>query len=121
VAGRFPLYTDADIHGPVVDALRGAGWDLVRAIDTFAEGTLDDEHFAYAAREGRVIVANDIDLKLLALRWLTEGRPFRGLVWWPREHYQRMGPGDFLDAFEELAAGDDPFASYPIVHITPRL
>jgi hypothetical protein len=32
-----------------------------------------------------------------------------------------MGPGDFLDAFEELAAGDDPFASYPIVHITPRL
>jgi hypothetical protein len=45
VAGRFPLYADADIHGPVVDALRDAGWDVVRAIDTFAEGTLDDERF----------------------------------------------------------------------------
>jgi hypothetical protein len=35
VAGRFPLYTDADIHGPVVDALKDHGWDVVRAIDTY--------------------------------------------------------------------------------------
>jgi len=31
-----------------------------------------------------------------------------------------MGPGDFATAFEELAAQDDPFAGYPIVHIKPK-
>lgn len=61
MAGRFPLYTDADVNGPVVDALKDRRWDVVRAIDTFAEGTDDDVHFAHAAREGRVMVANDID------------------------------------------------------------
>lgn len=120
MAGRFPLYTDADVNGPVVDALRGHGWDVVRAIDTFPEGTDDDVHFAYAAREGRVMVGNDIDVKLLAERWHAEGRPFPGLAWWPRGHYMRMKPGDFLEAFEELAARDDPFAGYPIVHIKPK-
>lgn len=31
-----------------------------------------------------------------------------------------MKPGHFLEAFEELAREDDPFAAYPIVHIKPR-
>ena len=120
MAGRFPLYTDADVNGPVVEALKGRRWDVVRAIDTFPEGTDDGVHFAYAAREGRVMVANDIDVKLLAERWYVEQRLFPGLVWWPREHYARMKPGHFLEAFEELAREDDPFAAYPIVHIKPR-
>ena len=81
MAGRFPLYTDADVNGPVVDALKGHGWDVVRAIDTFPEGTDDEIHFAHAAHEGRVVVGNDLDVKLLAERWCTERRPFRGLVW----------------------------------------
>ena len=58
MAGRFPLYTDADVHGPVVKALQS--------------------------------------------------------------HYTVMGPGDFVATFEELAARDDPFAGYPILHIKPR-
>jgi len=49
VAGRFPLYTDADIHGPVVAALRRAGWDVLRAVDAFPEGTQDLLHFERAA------------------------------------------------------------------------
>lgn len=56
MAGRFPLYTDADIHGPVVEALIDAGWDVLRAIDALPEGTLDGPHFERAAREGRVTV-----------------------------------------------------------------
>jgi hypothetical protein len=120
VAGRFPLYTDADVNGPVVDALRDHGRDLVRAIDTFPEGTDDDVHFAYAAREGRVMVGNDIDVKLLAERWHAEQRAFPGLVWWPREHYLRMTPGDFLEAFEELARRESLFSPYPIVHLKPK-
>lgn len=121
MAGRFPLYTDADIHGPVVDALIGSGWDVLRAIDAFPEGTADAVHFDRAAREGRVFVTNDRRVERIARAWLMEGRPFSGLICWPRTHYARMSAGDLLEAFEKLAAHDDLFANYPIVHIrSPR-
>jgi hypothetical protein len=117
VAGRFPLYTDTDIHGPVVKALKRAGWDILRGIDARPEGTLDPVHFEHAAREGRVLVSNDEDMTALAERWFEEGRRFAGLIWWPRSHYRRMSPGDFVAAFAELAARDQPFAGYPIFYI----
>ena len=121
MAARFPLYTDADVDGPVVQALIDRGWEVVRAIDLFPEETQDEVHFAYAASQGRVIVGNDLDMKLMAERWHAEQRPFRGLVWWPREHYGRMKPGDFVEAFEDLAARqEDPFGGYPLIHIKPR-
>jgi len=49
LAGRFPLYTDNDVHGDLVKAFRRAGWDVVRGVDTFPENTLDPEHFEKAA------------------------------------------------------------------------
>jgi hypothetical protein len=119
VAGRFPLYTDADIHGTVVDALRHAGWDVVRAIDTFPERTDAPVHFEYAAGVGRVLEANDTDMKVLAETWASEGRPFPGLVWWARLHYHCISPGEFVQSFDRLAAQDAPFANYPIVVISP--
>jgi hypothetical protein len=119
VAGRFPLYTDTDIDGPVVKALRAAAWDVLRGIDAYPERTRDDIHFAHAAQEGRVLVSNDIDMKAIAVAWFVEGRSFPGLVWWPRSRYAVMSPGDFVAAFEELARQGDPFAAYPIVHIKP--
>jgi hypothetical protein len=30
-----------------------------------------------------------------------------------------MKPANFVEAFEELARQDDPFAAYPVVHIKP--
>ena len=120
MAGRFPLYTDADIHGPVVDALIDAGWDVLRAIDALPEGTLDGPHFKRAADEGRVYVANDRRIEPIAHAWLADGRKFRGLISWPRAHYARMSAGDFLEAFEELARQEDPFGFYPIIHIKPK-
>jgi len=120
VAGRFPLYTDADVDGRVVKALRYAGWDVLRAIDAYPEKTRDHIHFARAAQEQRALVSNDLDMKMLAETWFLEGRSYPGLVWWPRSHYNVMVPGDFVAAFEELAAEDDPFANYPIVHIKPK-
>ena len=119
MAGRFPLYTDADIRGPVVRALKSAGWDVLRAIDAYPEKTLDPVHFGHAAREGRVMVANDADMKALAESWLAVGKPFRGLVWWPRRHYDRMSEGDFVAAFEALAIRDDPFSPYPVLFLKP--
>jgi hypothetical protein len=120
VAGRFPLYTDTDIDGPVVKALLSAAWEVRRGIDAYPERTRDDIHFARAAQERSVLVSNDIDMKLIAEAWFLEGRSFPGLIWWPRRHYAVISPGDFVAAFEELAALDEPFSAYPIIHIKPK-
>jgi predicted nuclease of predicted toxin-antitoxin system len=85
MAGRFPLYTYADVLGPIIAALKRRGWDVVRAVDQFPEGTDDEVHFEYAAREGRVLVTADEDQELCAIRWFVEGRPFRGLITRERE------------------------------------
>lgn len=118
MVGRFPLYTDADVQGHLVDALGAAGWDVVRGIDRFPEGTSDTAHFEEAARLGRVLVSNDEDQFEIAIQWLACGRPFTGFVTWRQAHYTRASVGDFLRAFEALAARDDPFGNYPVVHLS---
>jgi hypothetical protein len=115
VAGRFPLYTDADIHGPLILALRRRGWDLVRAIDLYPPGTADVVHFECAARDSRVLVSNDADMEVIANRWLADGRPFRGLILWPQEPYKRMGYGELLSSIEALS---EPFP-HPVIHLRP--
>ena len=74
MAGRFPLYTDADVHGPIVTGLIDRGWDVLRAVDAHPQGTDDEVHFETAAKLGRVLVANDKDQLLIALRWIEEVR-----------------------------------------------
>lgn len=120
MAGRFPLYTDADIDGPVVEALRRAGWDVLRAIEAYPQKTPDQIHFEHAAKQGRVFVTNDRRIeKEIARPWFEAGRPFR-MICWPRSHYDRMSPGNFVKAFEELAEKDDPFPPYAVIHLTPK-
>jgi hypothetical protein len=99
MAGRFPLYTDAGVLGLLSSALKRRGRDAIRAVDLYPEWTDDDMHLAHAAREGRVLVAADEDQELCAIRWYTEGRPFRGLITWERVHERRMSAGDFLQRF----------------------
>lgn len=120
MAGRFPLYTDTDVDGRVVKALAAAGWDVLRGIDAYPEGTADLVHFDRAAEEQRVLVSNDRDMKALAEESVAHARPLVGLIWWPRSHYRHMSPGDFCDAFEDLANRDEPFAGYPIVFLKPK-
>lgn len=100
MAGRFRLYTDADIHGPFVHALRRAGWDLVRAVDLYPEGQDDRTHFERAAREGRVLVSNDLDQLRIAQEWILAGRPFPGLITWPK--------ADERIQAEAMSAWDEP-------------
>ena len=119
MAGRFPLYTDADVSGPVVEALQRAGWEVLRAVDAHPESTKDPVHFEHAAKDGRILVSNDRRFEGLARSWLEQGKTFRGMICWPRAHYARMTPGDFVEAFEDLARQEDPFV-YPIVHIKPK-
>jgi hypothetical protein len=120
VARRFPLYTDADVQGQVVKALRDAGWDVVRAIEVFPERTKDPVHFERAAALGRVLVTNDEGQRQWGADWYAEGRAFPGVIWWPQTDYGRLTPGDFLRAFEELAQQDDPFSRYPVLFLIAK-
>ncbi len=115
MAGHFPLYTDADVHQPLIDALRERGWDVVRAIDVYPEGTKDEMHFERAAKESRVVVTNDRGVEAIANRWLEEGRAFRGLILWPQRFYKRMSIGQLVAQVEALS---EPFP-HPVIHLKP--
>lgn len=119
MAGRWPLYTDADIRGPLIEALVHAGWDILRAVDAYPERTIDPVHFERAAREWRVLVSHDSDHVKLAIQWAEERRPFRGLLTWPQRHHRRFTETAFVAAFEKMAAEEAPFpAEYPIRHLS---
>jgi hypothetical protein len=116
VAGRFPLFTDENVDGPLIKALSARGWDVVRAVDVFGERTDDEVLFAYAAEHGRVFVTGDRPTEAIAIRWLRERRGFRGMI---RCQTGAMSVGDLGAAFEKLAEEEDPFGSYAIIHVKP--
>lgn len=116
---RFSVYTDADLHGPIVEGLKGRGWDVIRAIDAKPEKTEDIVHFELAVSLGRVLISNDKHMKGIAERWIGEGRSFPGLIWWPRTSYAVMSNAEILGAIEELTTKADAFV-YPIEFIKPR-
>ena len=106
--------------GPLIKALVMRGWDVVRSVDTFPEGTDDDALFEHAAKEGRVFVTNDQPAVDIAHRWLSEGRGFRGMITWPQTHYKQMTYGEIVEIFEILAEMEGPFEKQPIRYIAPR-
>lgn len=112
--GRFALFTDENVDGPLIKALSARGWDVVRAVDVFGERTDDDVLFSYAAEHRRVFVTGDRPAEAVAIRWLREGRGFRGMI---RCQTGVMGVGDLLTAFERLAEIQDPFGGYAIVYL----
>lgn len=121
MAGRFPLYTDADIRGQLIDRLIRRGWDVVRAVDRFPEQTPDPVHFGEAARQGRVFVAHDIHQLQYDLKCLSIGHPFTGYLTWPQLRQREWSDKLMADAFEALAGEDDPFPkAYPIRYLQPR-
>ena len=120
MAARFPLYTDADVRGPLIKALKRAGWDVTRAIDALPEGADDLPHFERAVALGRVLVTNDEDQEAIADQWYRDGRSFPGVVVWRQKTYSEMTNGEIVEAFEQLAARADPFSPYPIVRIKAK-
>ena len=62
----------------------------------------------------------DVDLEVIAHRWLREWRPFPGVIFWRQERRQQKSTlGEVVKAIEALAEREDPFA-YPIVYLRPQ-
>jgi predicted nuclease of predicted toxin-antitoxin system len=118
VPGRFPLFTDENIDGPIIRGLRQRGWDVLHATKELGEETKDAPLFQLAARLDRVFVSTDRHMLQLAKKWLEANRPFR-MIWWEQSETQRIHLSVVLDAFEDLAAQDDVFA-YPIAYLKLR-
>jgi hypothetical protein len=115
VPGRFPLITDENIAGPLVQGLRSSGWDVVRTVDVVGEHSADEPLMIWSVEHARVLVTSDTDCLAIAHRWLHEMRSFR-MIFWPQETYQHVRVGSFLRAFEDLARREDPFAAC-VVHL----
>jgi hypothetical protein len=111
VAG-FPLLTDNHVRDSIIQALRRAGWDVVRAVDLFGER---HDGGGAARLDRRVLATCEEGLHRI-------GSPLAGpRVAFPDgllalERHREMSDGDMVEAFQ--ATVDKPNAfSFPIEHI----
>ena len=111
----YPLLTDENVDGPIIEGLRNRGWDVMHATEEFGEKTEDVPLFEYAAKLGRVMVSTDQHMLNEAYLWLEQGHAFR-LIWWLQEKTQRIRTSIVLDAFEAIATKPDAFA-FPIEYL----
>jgi predicted nuclease of predicted toxin-antitoxin system len=106
----FPLLTDENVDGPVIEGLRKRGWDIMHATEELGEETQDAPLFEHAAQIGRVLASADKDMLTIGTQWLQEGRSFR-LIWWQQARAQGLPVHVMLDAFDDVANRPNPFAS----------
>ena len=116
VAGRFPLFTDAHIQQNLVKGLTQEGWEIERAVDVFPERTTDDVLFEYAAKQDRVFVTNDGGVLGLAKAWRSEGRTFKGMVFWKQVLYYQMSIGDLPVSLDSVRRDNTFAGEIDIIH-----
>ncbi len=78
------LYADEHVPATVIQALRRAGHDALRALESYEQGTEDLTRFERAVREDRVFLTQDTDFLALASELLSEGRHHPGVIYWPQ-------------------------------------
>jgi hypothetical protein len=110
VPGRFPLLTDENVPGPVIEGLKAAGWEVVLTVDAFGQRSVDRVLFSHAAEQGYVMVTTDTDCLAIAKEWSAAGRRFK-LIYWHQGRHQKLRVGRFVEAFDRLAAQESPFAA----------
>ncbi len=71
---RFHL--DENVDHALADALRRRGIDASLPASVGLRGAADEEHIAFALREGRVVITHDADF----LRLAAQGVPHAGIV-----------------------------------------
>jgi predicted nuclease of predicted toxin-antitoxin system len=119
VAEAVPFLTDNQIRGPLITALRQAGYDVVRAVDLFGQENDDAELFEHAAGEGRVFLTCDEGIHAIAHGWLSKGRIDFRMIYCTMANQQDMTVGDLVKAVEEILRKADAFA-YPIEYVKRR-
>ena len=73
------FYTDEHVSRAVIRGLRQRGVDVLTTPEAVMLKAVDEDHVAYAQREGRVIFTQDADF----LRLHAEGKPHSGIVYAP--------------------------------------
>ena len=83
------LYMDEDsMDQDIVRALRVRGIDVLTAREAQMDGSVDSDHLAFAARQGRVLCTFNIgDFAALHVEYLTEGRQHAGLLLVQQQRY----------------------------------
>lgn len=65
---KIKFYLDEHIANAIADGLRRRGIDVLTIVEAGKRGAKDEEHFAFAQQEGRVIVTHDTDFLRLAAK-----------------------------------------------------
>ena len=110
MAGRFKLLTDEHWSKGHIEAVRSAGWEVVRLVDVgeLGQGAADTEVLAYCAEHGYVWMTRDQRAQAHITQWLKSGRTLPGAVIAVQRH--RITPGRLQRFLEDLAAEEVPFA-----------
>ena len=75
------FFTDEDVYGAVVPALRRVGIDAVSTPEAGREGLDDESQLDWVSTEGRVLVTfNVAHFAELHANWLRSGRHHAGIV-----------------------------------------
>jgi len=83
MAGELRFHLDEHVAQAVAEGLRRRGIDATTTHEAGLCSASDDEHLAYALRQGRVIVTNDDDF----LRMNTAGVPHAGIAYYDQERH----------------------------------
>ncbi|MDO8672128.1 MAG: DUF5615 family PIN-like protein [Dehalococcoidia bacterium] len=74
------FYLDEHVHSAIAYGLRRRGLDVITAKDAGLLGARDEQHLAFAIRNGRVILTQDADF----LRLHAYGHQHCGIVYAPQ-------------------------------------
>jgi hypothetical protein len=89
------FYFDNHLPKVVANELRKRGVDVLTAHEAGRSRRPDDDLLRLATAEGRVVVTQDEDFKVLAAAFQTRGEPFAGVVFCDQTKYLNR-PGALL-------------------------
>jgi len=101
------FYTDTHIAKAVAIQCQRRGIDVVRCEDVEMAQAKDEEHLAYAAREGRVMVSSDRDFTRLHDEYIKAGASHAGIIYVLPAHKDDIGRivGFITDLCELIEGG----------------
>jgi uncharacterized protein with PIN domain len=81
VSSSIRFYLDEHIPNAIAEGVRRRGIDVLTISEAGKLGASDEEHFAFARQQGRVIVTHDTDF----LRLAADSSDHSGVVYAPQE------------------------------------